>query len=1556
MTVPDSAPVDPVEALADRHLVERGRRYLRKIRLRLLRRELECGSLRRREEELRQRLFDAEEAARKGAPELEALRAEVASLRGQLDAARALVERAERERDEARAAAQERTAAAARAEEEARAVREVLEASRRESAEGRAALDGLQRAAAAVAAERDGARAELDRVYSSRLWRVGTAYWRLLRSLGLLRGAAPAPAARTEVQTPAVAPGPAPEAGLPVSAPLTAETAPEEVAPQPVPAEPPSASSEAAPEPPAAAEAAEQVLFADAVPSAYDVVCFSIIEWGFRFQRPQQLLGQFAGHGHRVFYVSQVFRPDGPPYVLTPIRPNVVEVSLRGPSKNIYRDTLDPAELDALFESLDALRRDLGLGATVSLVELPFWWPLAERARERRSWPVVYDCMDYHPGFSTNDTAMLETENALISGADLVVVSSAFLEREVGHHARRLLRVPNACDYDAFAAVPPPPRGPSPVVGYYGAIADWFDADLVADLAERRPDWKFLLVGSTFTADLSRLSKLPNVELPGEVPYADLPGWIARMDVLLIPFRRTELTEATNPVKAYEILAAGRPLVSVPLPEVVALGDLVRLAGTAAEMEREVLAALRTDGEAARERRRAFAREQTWSHRFETLSPEVEASFPRVSVVVVTYNNREWNERCLVSLRERNEWPNLEVVVVDNASQDGSPELLRQQAALDPRIRLVLNDDNRGFAAANNQGLALSTGRVLVLLNNDTVATRGFLASFTRHLLADPTIGLLGASTNEIANEARVDEVGYDDLEELHPWAADFVREHDGQLEDLSMLAMFCIAWTRETFERIGELDERFVVGMFEDDDYAKRAHELGLRTVVARDAFVHHAGRASFKSIGDARYFEIFETNRARFQEKWGLWLPHVTKHARSMVGPFRKELAWRMEQAGADPGRVVVFLPAVGWNISLVQRPHHLARAFARRGWFVLFDCTNSAAEDFGGFQEVEPRLLLFRGPTDILTDLPEPPVLWTLPYNASLVDSWKRRRVVYDCIDDLKVFPYNQKLLERAHDRMLREADAVLCVSRPLLEDVRKRRPDALYVPNAVDVDHFAALPEDAPRPEALKRVLEDGRPVVGYYGAIASWLDVDMVESAARLRPDWSFVLLGQRLLDAPPLDRLEALPNVFVLPPQRYEAIPSVLACFDVAFIPFAVNDITHATSPLKLFEYFAGGKPVLSSPMPECAAFPEVRIVASGRQLAEALDPALLDSWDAAHRARLRRLASENSWAARADGVIAALHVEAAAAPEPAQRPAPAGDGWRGRFRHQGHHVAGRCNVCGEETQFTFEDPKTFRESLVCGSCGTTSRYRSIARGVLRAIERVAGVKSESLAGLPRENGGRRFRVFDTQLPFTAEVCAYPIPDLLAACPWIDVELGVYRPRDPLGTAYAPRTTNQDLERLTFADASFELVVTSDVMEHVRRDDVAHREIHRVLSDGGAYVFTVPHLRSMAQTLVRRRVVDPDDPSRDEDLLPPEYHGDANDPDGGVLAYRAYGTDLDAFLKSVGFRVEYSCDELSELGIRSTELYYCTKVRKAPPATTPAPRHGGKGRPGRGRR
>ncbi len=1441
--------------------------------------------------------------------ELEALREHVERSRTRLRALRLQLRRRELEAAERRGDEGElRREAEERRRERRAARRGVAPAAEPDAALRASAADAASRdeVLAALARERDDLRAELQRIHGSRLWRFGAAYWRLLRALGLVR-TPPGPPPGAVV--PPTTPPPAPPRELPLAATQpAAQSAPPSEAPDP----------EAHPLPGGA---------------AFDVVCFPIIEWDFRFQRPQQLLSRLADRGHRVFYVSQSFRSEGPAVTLRRIRANVYEASLRGPRKNVYREDLAPGEVDALFESLDALRRQEGLGATVSFAQLPFWAPLVEAARSRLAWPIVYDCMDFHAGFSTNEPAMLARERQLLTGSDLVVVSSGFLEREAAPLARRVVRVPNACDFDPFAAVPAPASKPAPVIGYYGAIADWFDSDLVADLAQRRPDWRFLLVGSTYTADTSRLSTLPNVEMPGEVPYADLPGWIARMDVLLIPFRRTPLTEATNPVKAYEILAAGRPLVSVPLPEVVALGDLVRLAETPEEMEREVLSALSGDTPEERERRRAFAREQTWAHRVEALAPALEGCFPRVSVVVVTWNNREWNARCLASLRDRNDWPNLEVIVVDNGSTDGTPELLREEAARDGRVRVVLNETNAGFAAANNQGLALATGDVLVLLNNDTVMTRGALAALVRHLHADPTIGLLGPSTNEIANEGRV-PVGYSSLEDLPAWAAAFVREHDGELVETAMLAMFCLAMTRDTWSRTGPLDEQFEVGMFEDDDYSRRVKALGLRTVCARDAFVHHAGRLSFGALGEARYLDIFNRNKARYERKWGLWLPHVAPEAQKMVPAFRQELAHRMAQAGADPSRVVVFLPTIGWNIALVQRPHHLARALARSGSFVVFDCSNSAAESFGGFQEVEKNLLLFRGPVEILTGLPSP-ILWTLPYNAGLVDSWPTRRIVYDCIDDLAVFPYNQEVLRASHERMLREASVVACVSRPLLEECRRARPDAIYLPNAVDVEHFETAASDG-APEALRPVLDARRPVVGYYGAIASWLDVGLVASAARLRPDWSFVLLGIQLADAPSLEELERLPNVFVLPPQPYRDIPAVLACFDVAFIPFVVNEITHATSPLKLFEYFAGGKPVISTPMPECAAFPEVRIVRNGEELASALDAARLDSRDPGHRARLRRVAVENSWTARVEAVAAALD-PGATPPWPVES-VPEAPRRAERFAYQGGHRVGRCCACGEATQFTFGDPSTLRESLVCRCCGATSRYRSLARGLLRAIAELGGPRADSLAGLPRQHAGPRLRVFDTQRPFQAPSCAYPIPDLLAACDWIDLEIGLFRPSDPPGTRYGPRITNQDLQALSFPSGSFDVVVTSDVMEHVRRDDAAHREIHRVLRDGGQYLFTVPHCRAWPRTVVRRRVVVPEDPTRDEDLLPPEYHGDANSAEGEALAYRAYGTDLDDFLASLGFSVDYSGEDHPELCIHATELFTCRKVPVVPAA------------------
>lgn len=920
--------------------------------------------------------------------------------------------------------------------------------------------------------------------------------------------------------------------------------------------------------------------------------------------------------------------------------------------------------------------------------------------------------------------------------------------------------------------------------------------------------------------------------------------------------------------------------------------------------------------------------ERGWPLVTEAAGPEeVAAAFPRLSVVIVTYGNRDLNRLCLDSLTARTEWPNLEILVVDNGSTDGTRELLeRERARLHPRLRTILHAENRGFAAACNAGLAVATGEYLVLLNNDTVVTRGALTALVRHLSADPALGLVGPVTNAIANEAQV-EVGYSDLAELPSWAREYTRAHDRESFPMPMLALFCVAMTRAVYERVGALDERFGIGMFEDDDYSRRVREKGLSIRCARDAFIHHWQMASFRKMARADYVALFEANRRKFAEKWG---DSPAGRPRT-ADPTRAQLEGILERVAGSPG-AVVFLPSIGWGIPLVQRPHHLARTLAKRGYQVVFDCTN-AGDRVDGFREVEPNLFLFRGSPELLHEIPAP-LVWALPYNFDAAEAYPAgARTVYDWIDELEVFPYEPAALERNHERALKEASLVLCVARRLHERALRARPDALYVPNGVEYRRFL---EPAPRPqdEVLTRFLAGGEgPVAGYYGALARWFDYALMEETSRLRPDWRFVLIGQELDSSLAGSRLLQRPNVIWLGPRDYETLPGYLGTFDVAMIPFQINSITLATSPLKLYEYFAAGKPVIATPMPECEAFPEVGIARDAGAFSAALDRALERGRDAGFRERLRALAGQNSWDARIDTALAGL---ASLRPQPDGPPAAPRE-------------AGLCNICGKSTRFLRSDPALDRESLNCEHCLSTSRYRSIARGLLEAFRRLAGVDAASLADLEGRSTSRKIAVYDTQPPFSTGASAYPIPELLARCPWIDLHVSTHRPGEERGRRLGEGTTNQNLERLTFPDESFDIVITSDVMEHVRLEADAHREIRRVLKRGGVYLFTVPHFRNCA-TIPRVEIVDPADPSRDRNLMEPEYHGDANSPEGRALAYRAFGIDLDEKLRGLGFSVEYTKQDFPEHGIRNTELFFC-RVGSLPrePARASAGSGGGGG-------
>jgi GT2 family glycosyltransferase len=230
---------------------------------------------------------------------------------------------------------------------------------------------------------------------------------------------------------------------------------------------------------------------------------------------------------------------------------------------------------------------------------------------------------------------------------------------------------------------------------------------------------------------------------------------------------------------------------------------------------------------------------------------------------------------CLNSIYEKTHYPDFELIVVDNNSTDGTKEFLLQFERTHPGLHVILNDHNAGFAAANNQGIELATGEYIVFLNNDTIVTPGWLARLI-YYLRDSAVGMVGPVTNWSGNESRID-VPYSSPEGIDAFAMSRARQHLGEIFDIKTLALFCAAVRRDTINAVGELDERFGIGMFEDDDYALRVRRLGLRVVCAEDVFIHHWGRASFARLDEEFYRALFDENRRKFEDKWGIkWEPH--------------------------------------------------------------------------------------------------------------------------------------------------------------------------------------------------------------------------------------------------------------------------------------------------------------------------------------------------------------------------------------------------------------------------------------------------------------------------------------------------------------------------------------------------------------------------------------------------------------------------------------------------------------------------------------------------------
>jgi len=245
---------------------------------------------------------------------------------------------------------------------------------------------------------------------------------------------------------------------------------------------------------------------------------------------------------------------------------------------------------------------------------------------------------------------------------------------------------------------------------------------------------------------------------------------------------------------------------------------------------------------------------------------------PTASVIVLTHNALEYTQQCAASLFEHTD-PRHEIIFVDNASGDGTVEWLQELTVREERCRAIYNQENLGYAAGNNIGLARAGGDYMVLLNSDVVVTEGWLDKLIACAEAHPQAGVIGPVTNSITGVQKLPKVGYDQktLKDLDLFARMHGDTVAGQDEPALWVVGFCLLIKREVMTRIGGLDERYGLGNFEDTDYCLRNFLAGYQTLIATDCFVHHFGSRSF-AAAKVDYRKSLETNWEIFKEKWGI------------------------------------------------------------------------------------------------------------------------------------------------------------------------------------------------------------------------------------------------------------------------------------------------------------------------------------------------------------------------------------------------------------------------------------------------------------------------------------------------------------------------------------------------------------------------------------------------------------------------------------------------------------------------------------------------------------
>ena len=505
----------------------------------------------------------------------------------------------------------------------------------------------------------------------------------------------------------------------------------------------------------------------------------------------------------------------------------------------------------------------------------------------------------------------------------------------------------------------------------------------------------------------------------------------------------------------------------------------------------------------------------------------------------------------------------------------------------------------------------------------------------------------------------------------------------------------------------------------------------------------------------------------------------------------------------------------------------------------------------------------------------------VFWVCPNNFDfplIADRFQPDLVVSDVIDDQRKWPCQpryREMLHRNYEEILARTHLTFANCRSVFDDMQEYTDNIHLLPNAAEF-----LEDEAQRwkkPAELRRIKG---PVIGYAGNLdITRIDIDLLTSVASKRPDWTLVFIGS-MHKSREIRKLDKFSNVRFLGVRVYDDALRYIRHFDVAMIPHLDSELTRSMNPLKLYVYFSLHVPVVSTHIANIGDFREfVQVGRTPEEFIERIDHCLDNNPVAGNVERIRRLLEVNSWNERVTRILALVGKEFARREAVHSRPAAAG------FDKDGYTDS--CTVCGHAGYLRREE-QSIRETYRCGGCGASLRYREQARLILNHFSREG---SERLADLAAESEFQNLKIYEPGLIGPFRKFFQKLPHYHTSYFWDDVEPGESR----------EGVQCQDLMHLTFEDDSFDLVLSSDIFEHVRKPFAGFQEVNRVLKPGGFHIFSIPPMHPMRPKTVFR--VDTSGPE-DVFVLPKHYH---SAPKGGKsLVYTDFGEDMTGIMAADG--------------------------------------------------